>query len=379
MAEIENDVENNEQNDVEQEVQDNPLASTGSEQWDKIIDEHAGLGEKKDEKSATTGTLTLNKDAKAGQTDKPLNEQQRQQAIDDANKQRQSTPQDQQNQQARATPRKYGDSFALAADGNIYDARGALVAKNGTQRMIFHRLYPMIETQQRQLAGLQSTVRNYEEANSIAKKEGLSLDEHGAALQMFVQWKKDPVKTMQTLLTLAEQSGRDVSSIKQSTGPSMQDFRAAVAEEVANAVKPFTFLTEQQAQVQREAELHSQVQNEYSEFVEEFPDAVLHTDALANVMRDKNINAREAYYAVRAFAATRGLDWTKPLAPQLVAADKGTPPGDGQNRGQALPRMGGRNVREDTHVENGALDQSNANDSWDSIAKKAMRKAGIAI
>lgn len=374
---VENENVDNENEDKQPQGEEvNPLASTGSEQWDKIIDDAAGTGEKKDVNAgkSTVDTSAKKDDLKQQQID-PNNK-----TPDNTQQQRQEPTQNPSNQQTRAVARKYGNLFQAGVDGNIYDTNGGLIAKQGMQRSIFHRIYPTIEAQARELGGLRETVKNYESANAIAQKEGLTLDEHGAALQMFVQYKKDPVKTLTTLLTLAEQAGRDVSTIRQATGPSLADFRAAVTEEVAKAVQPFSFLTEQQ-KVQQEQQLaYEEVQNQYAEFIEEFPDAVTHTDALANVMRDKDINAREAYYAVRAFAATRGLDWTKPLAPQLVAQEqvKSNPSGDGQNRRQ-LPRMGGRNPREDTHVENGALDQANANDSWDAIAKRAMAKHGIAI
>lgn len=381
-GENENEVDENEQqNDAQQQDTDtNPLASTGSKDWDKIIDDSAGIGEKQDEQKAsnTTGkSADGTQQAPIKQVDPAAVKQQ--QPPDNITQQRQSTPQDQVTQQTRAPARKFGNLFQAGPDGNIYDTNGGLIAKQGLARSTFHRIWPTIEILARERAGLQQTVQNYESANELAKREGLSLDEHGAALQMFAQYKKDPVKTLNTLLTLAEQAGRDVSTIRQSSGPAVTDIRAAVQEIVQEAIKPFSFLTEQQKVIQQQNDDLEDVRNQYAEFVEEFPDSIVHTDALARVMRDKNISAREAYYAVRAFAATNGLDWNKPLAEQLVAKDQQrNPSGDGQNRRQ-LPRMGGRNTREDTHVENGALDQNNANDSWDAIAKKAMAKHGIQL
>lgn len=372
---------NNEQQNNEQTQQVNEQASTGDAKWDKIIDDVAGLktgaqddsGKTVDDKSKPQ----LDKDGKPiAQTRQP-NAKEQQDA--NATQRGQSNAQDQSTQQVRTSARKFGNLFQSDAQGNIYDSRGGLIAKQGGQRAIFHRLYPTIEAQERELVAHRQTIKNYTEANEIAKREGLTLDEHGAALQMFASYKKDPAKTLNTLLTLMEQSGRDVSSIRQATGPSIADFRAAVQEEVAKAVQPFSFLTAQQQEQKEHNELPEQVATDYAAFMEEFPDAKMHEGALANVMRDKQVSNREAYYMVRAFAAERGLDWNKPLAEQLVAKQQDRKPsGEGNNRHQ-LPNMGGRNVSETTHVEEGAMDQANANDSWDSIARKAMAKHGIQI
>lgn len=379
-GENESEVEEQEVEQTQQSDDSNPLASTGSKDWDKIIDDSAGIGEKQDEQKAsnTTGkSADGTQQAPIKQVDPAAVKQQ--QPTDNTTQQRQSAPQDQVTQQTRAPARKFGNLFQAGPDGNIYDTNGGLIAKQGLARSTFHRIWPTIEILARERAGLQQTVQNYESANELAKREGLSLDEHGAALQMFAQYKKDPVKTLNTLLTLAEQAGRDVSTIRQATGPSVTDIASRLEEIVDSRLKPFSFLTEQRRVDQEQQAIREEVQNEYAEFVEEFPDSIPHTDALARVMHDKRISAREAYYAVRAFAATNGLDWNKPLAEQLVAKDQQrNPSGDGQNRRQ-LPRMGGRNTREDTHVENGALDQNNANDSWDAIAKKAMAKHGIQL
>lgn len=370
-----------EEQNVEQNVEQQQTVeqvSTGDAKWDKIIDDVAGTGTGTQDASGKTvedkDKPKLDKDGKPIVANKET-----QQQTQDTTQQRQSNAQDQSTQQTRTAARKFGNLFQSDAQGNIYDSRGGLIAKQGGQRAIFHRLYPTIEAQERELVAHRQTIKNYHEANEIAKREGITLDEQGAALQMFASYKKDPVKTLNTLLTLATDAGKDVSSIRQATGPSIADFRAAVQEEVQKAVQPFSFLTAQQQEQQEHNELAEQVQTEYAAFMEEFPDAKMHEGALANVMRDKKVNNREAYYMVRAFAAERGLDWNKPLAEQLVAQQQGRKPsGEGNNRRQ-LPNMNGRNVSENTHVEEGAMDQANANDSWDSIARKAMAKHGIQV
>lgn len=376
----------NENDNQQQDNQQTEQVSTGNEQWDKIIDNAAGFGtgDKGDDNADKTQQRGTSADGtqQGDKTQQRGQQQDRQQQNDNRTQQRQGTGEDQGTQQTRSAARKFGEQFYSDAQGNIFDARGGLIAKQGGQRAIFHRLYPTIEAQERELAGLRQTVKNYTDANEIAKRENLTLDEHGAALQMFASYKKDPIKTLQTLLTLAEQGGRDISSIRQGQGVGVADIRSAVQEIVQEAIKPFSFLTEQQRERQEQQADYDAVTTEYNAFLEDFPDARLHEGAIAAVMRDKHVNHREAYFAVRAFAAENGLDWKKSLPEQIearVAQQQGRrPSGDGNNR-RPLPHMNGRNRNDNAHVEDGAMDQANASDSWDAIARRAMAKHGIQV
>ncbi len=361
--------ENEDQNDnVNQDVEQNEQITTGDKQWDSIIDKAAGLATgEQDANKTSTGKTTDDKTTQQQVVKKPGEQQQ----STDTTQRRPGASDDQGNQQVRSAARKFGDLFQSDQSGNIYDSRGTLIAKQGAQRAIFHRLYPTIEAQARELAAHRQTIENYTQANELAKRENISLDEYGAALQMFASYKKDPLKTVQTLLTLMEQSGRDISSIRQGQGVGVADIRSAVQEIVQEAIKPFSFLTEQQRQSQEQQALHDEVITEYQSFIEEYPDARTHEETIANVMRDKQVNHREAYFAVRAFAAENGLDWKQPLAPQLMARDR-KPSGEGNNR-RPLPNMNGRNRVEQAHVPDGARDQHNASDSWDTIARKSIK------
>lgn len=387
--EIENEQNNenlNEQHNQDNEQQQNEQITTGSKQWDDIIDKAAGTREQQSEQNNDGNRKTpQNKDARSQQEqgrEQQRNDQSREQQNQNREQQRQGDGEDQGNNTLRSASRKFGNFFRSDHLGNIYDANGSQVAKYGAQRAIFHRIYPIVQSLETELSGLRGTLKNYEDANAVAKREGLSLDEHSAALQMFVSWKNDPIKTMQTLLTMAEQAGRDVSPIKQG-GIDMAALRASMKEEIAAAIQPFSFLTEQQKAQQQELESIELAKQAFAEFVEEFPDSTPHHEAIANVMRDKNVDARQAYWAVRAFAAENGLDWKKPLAEQLLARDNrngnnGRPSGGGNNR-RPLPQMNGRVRNDNVHVEEGALDQANADDSWDAIARRSMAKYGIPI
>lgn len=278
--------------------------------------------------------------------------------------------------QVPAQARKFGSLFYADAKGDIYDARGSLIAKQGYGRSIFHKLYPTLEAHERELSSLRTRVKNYEDANTVAKQNGLQLDEYGAAMQLYVSWKKDPVKTLNSLLTIASENGKDVSSIRQG-GVDMAAIRSMVDEIVGTHVGKFNPILEQQQRAREELELQDRVNTEYTQFLQEYPNAALHEKAIAGIMRDHNMDARAAYFAFEAWAAKNGYDTTKDLAPQIAARTgngKGRPNGDGNNR--QLPNMnGGR--RTDASVEAGLRDTGSADESWDSIARRTLKQHGL--
>lgn len=290
------------------------------------------------------------------------------------------TQQNNDTRQGAAAARQFGNLFATNARGDIVDARGKVVATRGYGRGVFHDLWPHIEHSTRESAMLKQTLKNYEDANKVAKDAGLSLDEQGAGLQLMVSWKKEPKKVLTTLLRLAQEKNIDVSDIVQGgAGLDPSAFRSMMDEVVTGHLKQFLPLVQDREQMQHDQQVRDDVQQQYDSFMEEFPDAKVHEGAIANVMRDKNISHREAYFAIRAFAAERRLDWAKPLAAQLQQQSdngngRGTPSGGGNNR--QLPDMNGRGSNGDGTVQDGERREFTAADSWDKIARNVLAAHG---
>jgi hypothetical protein len=227
-------------------------------------------------------------------------------------------------------------------------------------------------------ASHKTRLENYERANDIAKQNGLTLDDYGAAMQLMVSWKKNKLETLKTLLNIAHETGTDITSIQQG-GINPAALRATMEELLDSRLQRFDPFVEN---LQRERE--SQAENEavmtqYHAFMEEFPDAGPHQGAIARVMRDHNYTPREAYFALRSVAQQHGLDWNQDLQPQLAKASNGqqTPPGSGQDR--ALPQMsGGRNGASVAATANGS-NSGTGEESWDHILRKTFEQHGIKL
>lgn len=285
-------------------------------------------------------------------------------------------------QQIPQGARRFGANYWSDERGNIFDAKGQMVAPQGAGHAQFRRTFPYIESLEREVASTKQRMQAFEDANQLARAANLSLDDQGAALQLMVQWRKDPKATIKTLLQHAQTGGIDVSDIQQGAGGiDANTMRTAVKELLAEALAPFQPIVEQNQRQREHEEAFQAATQEHTEFLQTFPDAEPHQGAIANVMRDKNLSAREAYLTLRAFAAEQRYDFTKDLAPQIVARQQ---QGNGQQRrapngggNRPLPDMSGRNGSSDATVRSDSRQPASADASWDSIAETTLAAFGL--
>jgi hypothetical protein len=202
------------------------------------------------------------------------------------------------------------------------------------------------------------------------------MEDYGAALHLMVQWKKNPTETINTLLRVAEQRGTDVSSIRGGAAFDPAALRSTVQELLTEHLKPFQPFVEQQQRDAEARERDQAVMAEYRDFMTAFPDAGPHQQSIANVMRDHQLSAREAYFALRALSAQHGLDWSQDLRSQLEARSSGQPNGTGNGR-QLPPMSGGRGSGGAT--EPAAMPNGNGDESWNSVIRRTFRQHGIDV
>lgn len=277
--------------------------------------------------------------------------------------------------QVPAAKRQYGSLFYADQRGDIYNAQGQLVAKQGYGRTVFHQMYPYVEALATENAAFKTRIESYERGNEIAKQNGLTLDDYGAAMQLMVAWKKDKVGTLKTLLNIAQEGGSDVSSLQGGGGYNPAALRATMEELLDARFGKFQPLLDNIEQSKAAQEENEAVMTQYTAFMEEFPDAEPHQGALARVMRDHNYTPREAYFALRSVAAAQGLDWTQDLQPQLAA--KTNPPGSGTDR--ALPHMRGSRNDAGTASSSRSNGAGTGEESWDHILRQTFDQHGIKI
>ncbi len=296
-------------------------------------------------------------------------------AKPDARPNEQGTAQTPTTQPLLTPARKYGDLFVRDTRGNIVDARGQIVAQAGGASRIFDKLYPYIEREQVQAAALKAKVENYERATQAARDAGLSLEEQSAGLSLMVAYKRDKKVAINFLLQQAEESGIDLSDIRQGGGglnpAALKQTVADILEEKLARFNPY--VEDLQTRNDR-AEADARARDIYNEFMETYPDVKPHTNEVATVMEaHPELTMEQAYFRLKTDVLQRGLDWTKPLTPQYVAiAQQGNNPSKTKPNGesQLLPDLNGRAAGNGTVEHNRT--EAGANDDWGSIIESAV-------
>lgn len=369
---------------------------------EEIIDDKTVVNEDIDtgintEADVTSGSdLDAKLDALAGisnakTTKAPVKEPVQQQPIADANGKKPgeegyvAPTREQGNRQSvnpAHTPRAYGKAFKWDTQGNVVLAStGEIIAPIGAARKSFERMLPIISAAQTEADKYKGMYESAASANAIAAKLSLAPEEYAIGARIMATFKADPKKAIAFMIGEAQNNGVDVSDLGVGGGGlSVEQIRAAVKEIVEEQIKPFSFIAQDRESQLQGQEATNEATNVVNDFLEATPDAEIHMDAIAKVMnaRPGQVSISEAYWILNAHAHKNGLDWTKPLGPQ-IAAKLGKTPNNEQpaNGGRRLPNLNGRQ-------NNGAIVERKqtvmAGDaSSTDIVKEAMREAGMVI
>lgn len=247
--------------------------------------------------------------------------------------------------------------------GNLVAPDGTIIAKAGAERRHFERARDM-ERHVRNVEGQLAEARN-ELAASRAQfqqfqSSGLTPDQATHGIQWVAQFHKDPLATVKNLLTQLEAQGINVR--QQLFPDSGAANMAAIQQMLDQRLAPLQQDRERQVATQRQEQ---QARHAYEEFIARHEFASVHEDLIADVMRKTGMDATASYWRLNAWAAQNGLDFSKPIGPQLNTA---------QQQQQAAPRQttpprgGGQAPVQQAQKAIGA------NAGWDEIIQAAMNE-----
>lgn len=250
------------------------------------------------------------------------------------------------------------------------------VIKGGLERRMFEKaeryFRPQVQQMQTQMQQAQQQVREaqaqvkaYESAHKAMHDLGVTPHEANVSHQLMAAYKKDPVATINYLLTEAKAAGYDVSKIG---GPGVD--QAAIQRAIDNAVAPF--VQDRQKQTQQR-ELQEQTQREYNAFVSRFPDAEMHGEEIARLMDVANQNGQQltpdtAYYMLQSYFYRNGYDWSRPLSQQ------GKTPQQQQRVQTQQPSIPQGRPNQSTRPIEKQIDESS---DWEDIIGISMAEAGM--
>lgn len=220
-----------------------------------------------------------------------------------------------------------------------------------------------------ELGTLRTQVQTYENAS---KQIGSTDPETtGAALKLYNDLNQNPVQTLTAVVAQLKAAGYNVDNI----APGVDT--AAISRLIDERLG--------KTNTQDGNAGGDEVVKEVNQFFSDYPDAVIHDDVLGNIIDAfPNISPVQAYNRLKAEANEKGLDWSKPLAPQMALrkldASKAAS-GQEQNKQPDTPAMLNGRGAVNAVVERDPLDDVNAgeNQTYADIIKQSMNEAGYKV
>jgi hypothetical protein len=267
--------------------------------------------------------------------------------------------------------------------GNLVDEKGNIVAHAGADRRRFHnengatvfRENTQLRSQLRQRDDEVVRLRAEQTAlNGMPQRLNLNTEEASTGLNLIAQFKRDPIAVAQYVVAEAMKLGHNVQDIIKGQNGSLE--MGAITRLIDDKLKPLTDQQQQQEQLDR---ANATALREYNTFVDNYPDAVMHEDAIANLMgQDPNLTVQSAYYELKLWAQSNELDWKQPLRSQLVAKMQTE---QGQQQSQQTQSQGGTSTampRGTTPTDISDKRQSSSADAtYEDIIRQAMRETGM--
>lgn len=320
----------------------------------------------------------------------PADSQQQTEPQEQAAAQQGQTPEQQQSQAgkdgAQQQDEQRGDprtGIKVDDKGNLVDAAGKIVAKNGFERRQFERgaaLTRENQSLQQQLREARDNNAMANALNAVPNKLGLDMRETELGLQAIASFKKDPVATCKWMLQETMRLGYNLNQIVGETPDGQLNGGAldlnAVKAMIADQMQPL--IADRTAQ-QQTVQQNEAAQREYDTFIARHEYANVHEDAIANMLKQNSSTTPEvAYWQLREFAAKNNLDFTKPLREQLAAREGAQ---QQQAQGNAAPQSqtqqpmpnGGAQVQDMQQQP----EMYNADEQWDTIVQQSLRDAGF--
>jgi hypothetical protein len=200
--------------------------------------------------------------------------------------------------------------------------------------------------------------------------------EASVALQMYKDLQADPPAFLTKLLAEAKAKGYKIEGLAGAVDT------AAITQILDQKLKP----SETEQREAKAQEIAQQVENEISELLTNYPDALTHEAFIAAVVESeakqgRQVSLVDAYVSLKQKVLDDGLDWTQPLGPQLQARRQQGQQQQQQQKQDDPPRQPGR------HVQVGASEEISPDKvfaaeneySTDDIVRAAMREAGMKV
>lgn len=259
--------------------------------------------------------------------------------------------------------------------GNLVDAKGNILARAGSERRLFERSQRQGAVLSEQQNTIQQLTQERDQLNRMIDQPralGLDMNDLAVGYPIISEFKKNPVEAAKKIVEMVLGMGHNLNEILgQDAGSSVE--MSAIQRMLDQRLAPLNQIEEQRTARIKEQENARAAEAAITRFVDEHENAGIHLEAIDNLIgRNRGMTPERAYFEIRGFAQKHGLDFSKPLAPQIEAVARA------QNREQPQRRQSPRNIampngRGRPSVQTMQQGESaSATDSWGDIIQRAI-------
>jgi len=265
-------------------------------------------------------------------------------------------------------------------------ATGRIVAHGGIERSVFEqaqRHRRENDSLKQRLQTLETQVGGANEVTRVGNQLQLAPQEQVAAVQAFADFKRDPVRFLETLVAEVKSKGFDIPFLSEGINRGIDT--AAVQRMLDERLAP---ITQQQRQVEANTQSYRQAEAELNQFIENFPASQANLDVIGEMLeRDPSLTLDRAYVRMVEWAHDNGFDPRQPLKAQVGRA--GQQPQQGSAPLQPQQTMPQRATTPTAPLPNGrgtaqapqreATSTLNETSSWQQIVREAFRENGLQV
>lgn len=213
--------------------------------------------------------------------------------------------------------------YFVNSRGDVTDRNGNVLAHHGNERRLFYAAQRGQET----IANLTAELERVKvsqvqggEADRMAQQHGLTSDEVRESMGIVAEFKRNPAAAARNVVERAMALGHSLQDILGSNAQEAVE-TGAIQRMLDLKLKPITDqFTTQQREQQSDFEAHQAM----TAFLNAHEHSNIHADAISRLMQSNQFTPERAYYELRQWAAVRGLDFSKPLGPQVAALANGS-------------------------------------------------------
>jgi hypothetical protein len=251
---------------------------------------------------------------------------------------------------------------------DLIDANGNIIAKAGAERRFYEENVRLKRERdnfnQRVLPALRQNydamlnkVQAYENTFAAMKAGDLTNEDIQLGMELIREWKKSPQNTLNFLLTQAKRNGINIDSGSNSVN------MEAINQMLDDKLKPFY---QEREAAENEQRIQRESRQIYDNFMNKYPDAKIHTDELAYLVRKNPDESLDSiYYQLKMHYMQNGYDFNTPLAEILKQKQQTNNNNVGFNT---------RGVNQNINTTTISKPIASINMTYDQIIKDAMKQ-----